>query len=194
MKIPTWAIVVGIFLVLFGGCGVSKSVQAIYLPEILTKQKELIEEMSDTEQGEVLDSLDQVLKTAVSDSIIGAEDIPETYLEGGIKEIFSLSDFTMKWTVRFGYLGVPVAILLLLSGIFLFLRKRFSIKLVYTALIISILFAGIQTMVLSLDPDAGFIARSSAMSNLIGLFLDVILLIVVITMDKSEYLPYTNMK
>ncbi|MFT7037152.1 MAG: hypothetical protein ACJA2S_005695, partial [Cyclobacteriaceae bacterium] len=39
MKTPTWAIVVGIFLMLFGGCSVTKSIQAINMPDMLEMQK-----------------------------------------------------------------------------------------------------------------------------------------------------------
>ncbi len=57
MKTPTWAIIIGICLILFGGCGASKNYQSIHLPEILDLQKGMLHKMSNTEASTGSDSL-----------------------------------------------------------------------------------------------------------------------------------------
>ncbi len=43
MKTPTWAVVIGIILMLFGGCGLLKHSQTIMMPDILDMQKKMMD-------------------------------------------------------------------------------------------------------------------------------------------------------
>ncbi|WP_456461301.1 hypothetical protein [Reichenbachiella sp.] len=179
MKTPTWAIVVGIFLMLFGGCSVTKSIQAINVSDILEIQSQMMEKMSQSSLGESTDSL------AVSSSDKQLEAFRG--MAAGMQEMFKMSEFTKIWTIRFGYLGILVAIAYVLSGIFLMLKKPFSIKLAYGALIFSIVFSAIQSIVLASDSTGGWISKSAGFGNSFGIILDLILLVVIVAMDKSAF-------
>ncbi|TRX58855.1 hypothetical protein FNH22_13350 [Fulvivirga sp. M361] len=184
MKTPTWAIVVGICLMLFGGCSVTKNIQAINMPEMLEMQQDMMEKMSGYKGENSFDSL----STTSGSNIYEAPDA-EMFknMTEGMQKVFAVSDFTKTWTVRFGYIGLLVAILYVLSGVFLLIKKEFSIKLVYLALVTSIVFSVIQSFVLALDPAGGLMAMSAGFGNIFGIMIDIILIIVVVTIDKSTY-------
>jgi hypothetical protein len=179
MKTPTWAIVVGIFLMLFGGCSVTKSIQAINMPDMLEMQKEMMNKMSQTSSTTSTDSL-------TND---GANEQLEVFqgMAEGMQEMFVMSEFTKTWTVRFGYLGIIVALAYIFSGIFLMVRRPFSIKLAYGALTLSMIFSGIQSMVLASDSSGGFMSKAAGFGNSFGIILDLILLVIIVAMDKSAF-------
>jgi hypothetical protein len=208
MKTPTWAIVVGICLILFGGCSVTKSIQATKVPDILAMQQKMMEKMStDTSTSDslsnLLDSLGNSLDSlsnssgrisnsldSLSSSTFKDAPNPEMFenLAEGMKEMFAMSEFAKTWTVRFGYIGIFVAFLYILSGVFLLLKKEFSIKLVYVALATSIAFGIIESAVLASDTGSGLISKTMGVGNIFGIIIDIILLIVVATADKTAYL------
>lgn len=80
-----------------------------------------------------------------------------------------------------------MATLYILSGVFLLLKGSFSIQLVYVALATSIVFSGIQTLVLASDPPGGLISKSAGFSNIFGIIVDIILVVVIIAIDKTTY-------
>ncbi len=176
MKTPTWAIVVGIFLMLFGGCSVTKSIQAINMPDMLEMQTKMMEKMTQSS------STDSITNNSVNEQAEVFQGMAE-----GMQEMFAMSEFTKTWTVRFGYLGIIVAIAYIFSGIFLMVRRDFSIKLAYGALVLSMIFSVIQSMVLASDSSGGFISKAAGFGNSFGIILDLILLVVIVAMDKSAF-------
>lgn len=184
MRTPTWAIVIGICLMLFGGCSVTKNIQSINMPDILEMQQEMMKKMAGSTKSNVADSLSV---TSNTDSTNVSNTAMFNNMAEGMKEMFAMSDFTKTWTVRFGYIGLFVSILYILSGVFLLIRRKFSINLVYIALIVSIVFSGIQSIVLASDSTGGFIAQSVGFGNMFGIIIDIILIVVVVSMDKSVY-------
>lgn len=72
-------------------------------------------------------------------------------------------------------------------GVFLLLKKPFSIPLVYIALTASMVVTLAQYMVLSSDSSGGILAAVTGTGQLFGIIIDLVLLIVVITVDKSAY-------
>ncbi len=180
MKTPTWAIVVGICLMLFGGCSVTKNIQAISMPQMLETQKDLMETMSSLGHESLSD-------TTITDS----GNIPNmdvlSNVADGMQKMFAVSDFTLKWTVIFGYVGLFVSVVYILSGVFLIIRKKYSINLVYLALTVNIVLGVIQSIVLASDSSGGIIAMSAGFSNIFGIIVDLILIVIVLTMDKSTY-------
>jgi len=179
MKTPTWAIVVGIFLMLFGGCSVTKSIQSINMPNILEMQKQMMEKMS---MPSPTASTDSLTNNSTNEHLKAFQGMAE-----GMQNMFTVSEFTKTWTVRFGYMGIIVAIAYIFSGIFLMVRRPFSIKLAYGALALSMIFSLIQSMVLASDSSGGFISKTAGFGNTFGIILDLILLVVIIAMDKSAF-------
>jgi hypothetical protein len=188
MKSPTWAIIIGIFIVLFGSCGVSNNLQSINTPKMLEAQQEMMKNMSKGFNSPKLDSLDQNRPDSLADYSTNPEaneafdEMSET-----MTNMFQMSEFTQRWTVRFGYIGVVVSLIYILGGVFLFVIKPFSIQLAYGALILSIIFGITQTIVLTMEPSSGFVALASGYSKIFGVVIDIVFLIVVATADKTAY-------
>jgi len=189
MKTPTWAIVIGICLILFGGCSVTKNIQSINMPEMLEMQQNMMENMTSP-------TTTNSSTTTSSDSLLTESNVDTTYIQSdemfkiineGMHGMFAISDFTKTWTVRFGYIGLLVSIIYILSGVFLLIKKKFSINLVYAALIISIVFSGIESLVLASDSTAGLLTKFAGFGNIFGIIIDIILIVVVVAMDKSAY-------
>jgi len=184
MKTPTWVIVIGICLILFGGCSVTKNIQSINMPEILEMQQKIMKNMAGGKNDNSSDSLSIVSGTYKNE--IPNADLFKN-MSQGMQEMFSISEFSKIWTVRFGYIGLFVAIIYILSGVFLLIKRKFSIKLVYFALILSIVFSWIQSLVLASDSSGGILAKTASFGNIFGIIIDIILIVIVVSMDKSTY-------
>jgi hypothetical protein len=187
MKTPTWGTVIGIMMIIFGGCGALNDIRSISMPEELAKQKELVKKKLDEKHAK-RDSLN----ITETDSLVttAEEEKKEVSIFGHnhkVEEMLDLSEFTKTWIVRFGYIGAFVSLLYALAGVFLLKPKAFSIKLVYAALIISILCSGAQAAVLTSSSAGGFIAITTGLSQFVGIIIDIILLSVVFASDKEAY-------
>jgi len=184
MKAPTWGTAIGVIMIIFGGCSVMNDIKSINLPGALEKQKVIINEaMEETAKEDSLltQQMDSV-GTPETDGIDAFKD-PKKIVE----DVLTLSEFTKTWIVRFGYIGVVVSLLYLLGGIFLLTPRKISIPIVYAALILSIAFSGVQTVVLTSDSASGIIAMTSGFSQIFGIIIDIILLSVVFASDKEAY-------
>ena len=172
---------------LFGGSSVLMSLKSIKMPGILEMQQDMMEKMTGSSSTTSSDSLS-------NESSIDSTSVQNTEMfknmAKGMQEMFIMSDFTKTWTVRFGYIGLIVSIIYILSGVFLLIKKKFSIKLAYTALIISIAFSGIKSLVLASDSTGGLLAMSEEFGNVFGIIIDLILIVVLVSMDKSAYNEY----
>ena len=197
MKTPTWGTVIGILMIFFGGCGALNDIRNISMPEKLAEQKELMKDKIEMRKLKKLkESAEQdSVNTVEIDSISTITDEEDTETEEidffgkkqSVEEILDLPEFTKTWIVRFGYIGAFVSILYMLGGLFLLVRKSFSIKLVYAALVISILCSGAQAAVLTSSSSSGIIAISTGLSQIFGILIDIILLAIVFSSDKEAY-------
>jgi uncharacterized membrane protein (DUF485 family) len=190
MKTPTWGIVVGILMIFFGGCSTLWDAQAIYLPEKIEEEKEKLKAEMEEEREEAIDSV--ALTSADSATRAEAEQNVKEFEETRKKfEEFNIPDFTKTWMVRFGYIGMVSSVLYMAAGIFLLIKQRFSIKLAYAALIISLLCSGIYAAVLSssssTDTASGLVSMVTGISQIPGIIIDIILLSVVFASDKEAY-------
>jgi hypothetical protein len=83
--------------------------------------------------------------------------------------------------------GLVSAALYIVGGIFLLVRKNFSIKLAYTVLIVSIITSAAQAIVLTSGSSSGIIALTTGLGQLVGIALDIILIAVIFASDKEAY-------
>jgi hypothetical protein len=187
-KIPTWATVIGILMILFGGCGVMSDYQATKMPEMLEAQKEMMRSMSEDFKTQDNDSIARDLSDTTS--AVSYEKFPGKSFENisdSMAGMLHMSEFTKKWTVRFGYIGIFVSFFYALAGIFLLIPKEYSLKLVYIALGISIIFTVTRLLVLEGDDESGLMLSFLSYSHIFGILVDVLFIIIIITSDKSRY-------
>lgn len=194
MKTPTWATVTGILMIVFGGCSVMNDIKSITLPTMLEKQKSLVQEKMKEARTHQLE--EDSIANASADSLAqaGNDDIEEDEEEESfeekekkVDEMLKLPEFSKIWIVRFGWVGLVSAILYAIGGIFLLVKKPFSIKLAYVVLGISIITSATQAAVLTSGSSSGIIALTTGLSQLVGVLIDIILIAVIWTSDKEAY-------
>lgn len=189
MKTPTWAYIVGILMMLLGGCSTIKNCQLILTPVLLENQKAMMKGLVpmvsvrvDTTTQTLGDSSITVIEKTRSP--LGNKEMIQN-----MEKMFYMSDFQKTWIVRLGYIGFIPSLIYIVGGLFLLIKRRFSIKLACSALILSALFSVIRTVVLLKEASIGFIAMSSSFGMIFGVIMDVILLIIILASDRSYYLP-----
>lgn len=194
MKTPTWGVVIGILMIVFGGCSVMGDFQAIYLPDKLEEEMGKAKTKMEEEREEALDSvaLESMDSVTRAEAIEDAERVEEKRKE--LEEMINISDFTKTWIIRFGYIGIFVSLLYMTGGIFLLVKQKFSIMLAYTALIVSILCGGAQAAILTSGESSGAIALFAGVSQIVSIIIDIVLLAVIFASDKEAYtdLPPTR--
>lgn len=185
MKVPTWGYILGAVMMIFGSCDALSEAQAVMTPQILDMQREALEDMEE----EVDVSWEEM--TGQMDSLMAENDsIPEMVkrLTEGFGTVFQMSEFSRVWTVRFGMIGLLVSIVYFLAGIFMMMIKKWSINLASAALLLSIAFEIIRTLVLNSDPDANSLfSMGYGISLIVSTIINVILLIVLHASDKTAY-------
>jgi len=204
MKVPTWVKVVGILMILKGGCGVFQNVQNINSPKILDMQEEImsgvVEEMEEKiEEQKNEDQEEQAGEAALDEENDSGESSTESEekddtenVEKGvemIKSMLNVSDYYKKWIVIFGYVGIVVSLLSLVAGIFFMTPKRFSLPLAYASLVVSLIAAIAQYVVLSKDDSSGMITMFSGLGMIMVALVNIVLLVVIFANDKSIFYP-----
>jgi Na+-translocating ferredoxin:NAD+ oxidoreductase RnfD subunit len=198
MKTPTWGTVIGIMMIVFGGCGALHDIKAISTPQKLKEEQQKIRiriaekngAKNDTSAVATITEFDGDSTVRVDIDSADAEtkevDIP-FFGKKSPDEILQLSEFSATWIVRFGFIGAAISIIYLLGGVFLLNRRTFSIKLVYAALVLSMLCAGAQTAILTSNATGDLIAIGTGLGQLPGILIDIILLAVVFSSEKDAY-------
>jgi len=175
-----------------GGCSVIKDIQTVYMPDMIEKQKDMVEGLSQSvnttsDSTNVADTSSAVVDKSVNDEAF-------KNMEKTMNKMFYMSDFTKTWMVRFGYIGALVSLAYILGGVFLLTRKDYSIKLAYVVLLLSIAFAVTKGVVLSSEESSGFIAFASGYSQMFGVVIDIVFLVVIVASDKIAYYATAGME
>lgn len=212
MKPPTWAYVIGILMLLFGGCGVIQDYQNIHAPKFLEMGEGIVDEIEREIEEDIREERIEAKKeyeehssesvkseeemdssqesSSESEEMTSSED--EESHDGQeelemVKNILNVSDYYKTWMVRFGYIGIVISVLFILAGIFLMIPKKFSISLAYGVLGLSIIVGIIQYIIFSQDDSSGMVTMFSGLSVIFSVVVDFILLAVIVASDKDVY-------
>src|SRR5689334_23042111 len=110
MKTPTWATVVGICMIVLGGCSVVNDIKSITLPSVLETQKVLMYKKMKEAKAHQME--EDSIAHASADSLDRADEadediehVEETFeeKEKKVEEALKLPEFSKIWIVRFGY-------------------------------------------------------------------------------------------
>mgnify|MGYP005996962345 CR=1 FL=1 len=187
MKTPTWANIVGICMIVFGGCSLNDDIQSVNSPMLFDLQEEIFDEIS----GEIESKSDSVVVQGGDSTTIelGKTDdqVKADSIANKMKDMLHISEYTKTWLVRFGYIGVVISIIYLLGGIFLMVKKPFSIQLAYGALALSSILGIVKTSVLSSDSSGGLVAMTAGLSQIFGILIDIVILAVIFSSNKEAY-------
>lgn len=212
MKTPGWGIFVGIMMILFGGCGALQDVQAIYSKKIMEMEgfKESMTYEADYDPADSLDRETDEIQDELEDEMEALdskieEDSKERANSEGmdsdstsrrdrkempekVRKMLNISDHYKTWIQRFGYIGMFFSLLYIITGVFMIVRQRFSLKLAYATLGSCILFALIQIFVLTMGEKNVLTMASSAAVGF-GILIDIILLVIIAACDTEAYEP-----
>jgi hypothetical protein len=92
-----------------------------------------------------------------------------------------------RWLVKFAYLTLLANTIYLIAGIFFLRKKSFSLNVMYIALTFSLLCSIVPMLFLSHNSAIPFSDYKINIFNLVGPFIDVILLIIVYRLAKYYY-------
>ena len=211
MNRPGWTTFVGILMVLIGGCGAYSNIQNINVKEIAKFQEDLVEEIGNEEQRKK--EIKDTLETNKTDTTVINERTPEedslaeeriknvmfvdTIIKDSlgnidtgamIKETIKMSDYRIAWTERFGYIGLILSLLFIVSGIFFFTRKKYTLQLAILTLVLSLTLSIFRILIYKADEASGTLIDTFGNVGIyFSMFFIVAVLIIIMVMDKSYY-------
>ncbi len=189
MKLPTWALIVGITMIIFGGCGALNNIQKINTPKAMEQQSDIMSEI----RGAIEEDLEEDLREEMMDEEGDGSEIDSADLErvekvkDTVLTMFEVSDYYKKWIVRLGIIGAIAALFYCIAGILLVMGKRFALQVVYVAIGVSIVSLIFQVIILSLDKETGVISSFSNFGNYFMIFVNIILLVIILASDRSYF-------
>lgn len=123
------------------------------------------------------------------DTISDAKDTSNRDMKS-VKDMFGsmldLQESTIKKMIAFGYIGLIFSFLLVLGGVFLLIKKSFSIKLAYAVLGANMLFSLTRWVMLS-GEGGTLLALGNSLGAAFSIFTCIILVVVIVSSDKSHY-------
>lgn len=205
---PTWAIIVAILMMLIGGCGIKNDIQYINIRSMLAMKDKFMNKIDASIKTEK-DSLAAVSTHDVADDTLTMDTIAEEveddivnadtsaiHINGekkGIKEVkdmvegfLDVPEETIQWMIRLGYIGLFFSVLFLVGGLFLLIKKDFSIQLAYTVLGANIAFSIFKWIMLS-GNGGSMLAISNSVGAAFSIIISIIVGIIIVSCDKSHY-------
>lgn len=187
---PTWVIITAVFLMLIGGCGVKNDIQSIGIRDIMAKTNEMFRKSAKLEKdstvvtseegaGATPDSL-----RAEADSITALQKKETAETFDRFKKMLDIPESTINKIIMLGYIGLFFSVFLILAGLFLLLKKTFSIRLAYAALILSIVFSLVKWFMLSGENNT-LLTVGTGLSAAFTFIICTIFLIIIFSSDKS---------
>jgi hypothetical protein len=200
---PTWAIVCAILMMLAGGCGIKNDIQYINIKEMMSMkdkfqdaiQQSIEKDESDTTALQTQDEASSEYPET-SDSLIG--DTPSVGLDTveasdevddftqKMESMLDISDDTIQKIIYIGYAGLLFSLLYFMGGLFLLIKKSFSIQLAFVGLGLNIIFAITKWVILSGNGNF-LVSVSNSMSSVFSIVFSLIMMIVIYASDKTHY-------
>jgi hypothetical protein len=190
MKRPTWATVVGVLGIIFGGFGILGAGQDMLMPYMFTIQKEIfagieeqVEREADKQRGEA-DSVgdhDQELEKRRGIPFDGPPDPMFKMME----QMWNFPDWFPAWSVASGIFRLLLNGFYIMASIMLLMVKPYSIRIFYIAAGTSIGFSIIKAGVLA--SALSFMGIAMMLGGIFGIIIDIVLIVVVAISDKTAF-------
>lgn len=201
MTKPGWATVMGVILILFGGCGAMNRVGEINtekftdifdqaMEESSKKNEERRATRSDSTASIKFEELDSTEKERIimfSDSIV-VDSLDNLNIEATMKQAFGVSDYRKTWLMRLGWVGLIVSLLFIVGGIMLLATRKYTIQVVLFAIAFSMTINILRFLIFSADTGTGkMIGVGANIGIAFSFVIDIIMLILVLVSDKTYY-------
>ncbi len=188
MTRPTWVTVVGVLGIIFGCLGILGGGQEMLLPKLMEMQQAMFSEISSQLEQEVEEQgADGNSSTSPDQRPIGQADAALAFgMLKSMQGLWEFPDWFALWSVFSGTLKMLVSALYLLASIWLLQLRPVSIPLFYWAAGSSIALGVLKGVVLV--SAMSFMGAALMVGGIFGVVIDIVLLIVVVTGDKTAFL------
>jgi hypothetical protein len=205
---PTWAIIIAILMMLIGGCGIKNDIQYINIRSMLAMKDKFISKIdekvdksedttantsNDTLIAEIMDTDtvsadvdEELLTTDTSGLEINGEKKDNNEVKDMLDGFLDIPEETIQWMIRLGYIGLVFSFLFIIGGLFLLIKKDFSIKLAYFVLGANIAFSIFKWIMLS-GKGGSMLAISNSVGAAFSILISIIVGVVIVSCDKSHY-------
>ena len=203
---PTWAIIVAILMMLVGGCGIKNDAQSINIRTFLSLKDKIVNKIETKKNRTSKESIDTNLSANIKEETIDSGDVDyaenvvsedtlksdssksddEINVKEMVDDMLNIPEETIVSIIRFGYIGLFFSFLFIVGGIFLLIKKKFSLKLAYGVIAANIVFAIIKWTVLS-GKGGTLLSIGNSVGAAFTIFIALILFIVIVSCDKSHY-------
>lgn len=196
MTRPTWATVFAVIMILIGGCGAINDMSDINAEKIVEMQSKMTEKIEQDQKVQNQDSTSLNAKRDSADTkiieLFGDTVVKDannqTDITKTIMGIMKMSPYRIQWMKRFGYMGLGIAALFILAAVFMFRKHKLTIPVVITTLSLSIAFGILQLFIYKADQGSSqMITKSANFGFYFSIFVDVVMLIVFMVLDKTFY-------
>ena len=184
MKRPTWATVVGVLGIIFGAFGILGGGQEILFPKMIEMQKEMFAKFEEVHRQQELERASE----ATEEDNESRSDVVEFPFEmfKSMESMWDLPSWYGPWSAFTGSTKAILSALYLLSAIWILLMNPLSIKLFYWAAGLSILLCIVKGVV-GVFGTGSFMVVAMSLGGSFGALIDVVLIIVVATADKTAF-------
>ncbi|MBK8668037.1 MAG: hypothetical protein IPN89_00680 [Saprospiraceae bacterium] len=200
---PTWAIIIAILMMLIGGCGIKNDLQSIHIRSVLALKDKIFDNIIEKQDPSVTEAdsgeMDQdtlpgndVKVTINSDSTTSPDSMDEKNnaelikMKDTFSKMADIPEDVIQRIIQLGYVSLIFSVLFIIGGIFLLVRRPFSIQLVYLALGANIIFSMVRWIMLS-GKGGSMLAIANSVGSASSIFASVVLIAVVVSCDKSHY-------
>jgi len=189
MTKPTWATILGVLMILIGGCGGANDLKLTKTMKLLDFKQEIIAEIDknvdiklDSSNIEVFKTITETDSLEVNDTIIAGKTLADSF-----NELTKIPEAVAKKLILHGYLGLPISLLYILSGIGLLKFRKHVIPFILTTLGITLAFAIYQYFDIK-DTGLSPIFRAGLnFQAIIGVLFDLVFLIVILISNKDYF-------
>lgn len=183
MKRPTWATIVGILGIIFGCIGILGAGQEIFMPKMLKIQNEMFTEMEKVAAEQRAKNSSEKINAEQDSRNQNLALSPEMFEP--MRKMWEYPDWFGPWSIFTGVVKAIISAIYLLASIWLLQIKPSSISLFYWAAGLSIalcVLKGIATL-----SALSFMGMAMMLGSSFAAFIDIILIIVVITGNKEAF-------
>ncbi|MGB4959714.1 MAG: hypothetical protein WBO36_09570 [Saprospiraceae bacterium] len=153
------------------------------------------EEVNQDDVAEIFDSLDitDSSEMNIEDAVAGVDSIPENddsnseekRIKETIESMIDVPEPLIQRIITFGYSGLFFSLLFIIGGLFLFIKKSFSISLAYSVLGANVVFSIVKWFYLS--GGSGLVSMTNSVSAGFSILLSIIIFVIIISSDKSHF-------
>ena len=189
MTKPTWAKILGVLMILIGGCGATQDLKLTKTNQLIEFQSDLLEEID--KNGDInidssgLESLKKMVeKDSISlpDSLITGETLADSF-----NQLTYIPPTVATKLIKHGYLGYIFSLLYVLAGIALLTFRKHVIKIVYGVVILCLAFALYQHLDLRNAGLSSLFKIGLNLQNGFGALIDIIVLVTFTVVGKEYF-------